>query len=155
MFDNMKTEETSKPADTKMKIISLLQKANEYVWMSSGFNSGFYNDPDVKKAMDDSFKKVKQVKIIIDGDIDIKKKELGWLFDLAKLLNGKLQIRQCRTVLHWLIVDGKHFRLEKTHLFNEVGIKNLLVYDINPPVISEILRRKFDKWWSMAIPVDP
>ncbi len=151
----MRTEETNKPTDTKTKIISLLQKANEYVWMSSGFNSSFYNDPDVKKAMDDSFRRVKQVKIIVDGDADTKKKEVSWLFDLAKELSGKLQIRQCEAVLHWLVADGKHFRLEKPHLHGDVGIKNLLVYDVSPPVISEFLRRKFDKWWSMATPVDP
>jgi len=156
MFHSMKTEETDKSEITKKKIVNLLQKSKEYVWMSSGLNKDFYNDEDVKNTMKDAFKRVKQVKIIIDGDAEAKKTEVSWLFDLAKQLNGKLQIRQAsERLLHWLIVDGKHFRLEKPHITGEIGVNNLFVCNVEPPAISEILMRKFDKWWLAARPVDP
>lgn len=151
----MKTEETVTSETTKEKIINLLQKAKKYVWMSSGLNSEFYNDPNVKKAMIDAFGQVKQIRILIDGNAAERKTEVSWIFEEAKRSEKKLQIRQCKGVLHWLIVDGKHFRLEKTHPIGVVGIQNLVVYDIDPPAISEILRRKFGEWWARASSVDP
>ena len=151
----MKTEEARTPETTKEKIIALLQLAKNYVWMSSGLNSEFYNDPNVKEAMSDAFRRVKQVKILIEGDAEERKNEMGWFFEEAKGLKEKLRIRQCNRVPHWLIIDGKHFRLERPHPTGVVGVDNLVVYNIDPPVISEILRRKFDKWWGMAILVDP
>lgn len=149
MFDKMTTEETDDPGLTKMKIISLLSRANEYVWMSSGFNPEFYNDVGVKKAIEDALQRVKQFRIIIDGDVHTKKNEVGWLFEQLKNPKNKnvLEIRQCIGVPHWLISDGKHFRLEKPHVPGIIRVSNLLVYDVNRPVLSEILKRKFNEWW--------
>ncbi len=154
MFESMKTEETKKPVDTKTKIILLLDKANEYIWMSTGLNKEFYNDGDVKNAMVRSFERVKQIRVLIDGEAESKKKEINWLFDIAKESKGKVQIKQTEDVLHWLISDGKHFRLEKAHLDGIVGERNLFVCDVEPPAISEILRSKFNMWWISAKPVD-
>ncbi len=154
MFHNMKTEETNKPLDTKTKIINLLQRANDYIWMSTGLNSDFYNDADVKKSMIDAFGRVKNVRLLIEGDAEAKKTNVGWLFEEAKKLKGKLQIRQCDEVMHWIMVDGKHFRLEKNHDFGIIGVNNLFVCDVQPPAIAEILKRKFDEWWFVANPVD-
>lgn len=151
----MKTEEAKTSETTKEKIIKLSQMANNYMWMSSGFNSEFYNDPDVKKAMVDAFGRVKQVKLLIEGDVEERKSEVGWLFEAAKEFEKKLRIRQCERVPHWLIIDGKHFRLERPHPIGVVGVDNLVVYNVDPPVISEILRRKFDKWWGAATSVNP
>jgi phosphatidylserine/phosphatidylglycerophosphate/cardiolipin synthase-like enzyme len=152
---NMKTEEVSTSDETKEKIIGLLQRAKSYVWMSSGLNSDFYNSPDIKKAIIDVFGRVKEVKILIEGDAEKKKSEVGWFFEEAKKNKEKIRIRQCGTILHWLIVDGKHFRLEKPHPIGVVGVDNLVVYNVDPPVISEFLMRKFDRWWGMGSPVDP
>jgi len=151
----MKTEEVRTSGSTKSKILGLLQVAKNYVWMSSGLNSEFYNDPDVKKAMMETFKRVKEVKILIDGDAEETKSKVGWLFEDAKRFKGRIRIRQCERILHWLIVDGKHFRLEKTHPIGAVGVDNLVVYDIDPPVLSEGLIRRFDEWWNRGITIDP
>lgn len=155
MFDKMKTEETDDPEITKTKLISLLTRANEFVWMSSGFNPEFYNDAGVKKALTDALGRVKQLRIIIDGDADVKKKEVSWLFELAKEPKNrdKLQIRQCDGVPHWLISDGKHFRLEKPHPMGVIRVNNLLVYDVTRQVLSEILKRQFNDWWMNCKPI--
>lgn len=151
----MKTEEAKTPEATKEKIIKLAQMAKNYLWMSSGFNSKFYNDPDVKKAMVDAFGRVKQIKLLIEGDAKERKSEVDWIFEEAKKFEEKLRIRQCKRVPHWLIIDGKHFRLERPHPTGVVGVDNLVVYDVGNPVISETLRRKFETWWGAATSVDP
>ena len=151
----MKTEEAKTPEATKEKIIKLAQMAKNYLWMSSGFNSKFYNDPDVKKAMVDAFGRVKQIKLLIEGDAKERKSEVDWIFEEAKKFEDKLRIRQCKRVPHWLIIDGKHFRLERPHPTGVVGVDNLVVYDVGNPVISETLRRKFETWWGAATSVDP
>lgn len=151
----MKTEETKTSETTKEKIINLLQKAKKWVWMSSGLHPEFYNDPDVKNAMIDAFERVEQIRILIDGDAKERKNRVGWVFEEAQKLEKKLQIKQCEGILHWLIIDGKHFRLEKPHSAGVVGVKNLVVYDVDRPAISKILERKFEEWWTIASSVDP
>lgn len=154
-YDDMKTEETKTPETTKEKIVSLLKLANDYVWMSTGLNAEFYNDSEVKAAMVDAFKRVNRVRVLISGDIEDKKEEVMWFFDLVKELDGKIQVRQCAEVLHWVISDGKHFRLERPHKVEVVGVNNLLVYDVSPPVISDILKRRFDEWWDQSNTIEP
>ena len=151
----MKTEEAKTPEATKKKIIKLAKMAKKYVWMSSGLNSEFYNDPDIKKAMVDAFERVKQIRLLVEGNVEERKSEVGWIFGESKEFKEKLRIRQCERVPHWLIIDGKHFRLERPHPTGVVGVDNLVVYDVCPPAISEILRRKFEKWWGAATPIDP
>ena len=146
----MKTEEVSTPETTKEKIITLSQMAKNSIWMSSGFNSKFYNDPAIKKAMIDAFKRVKEIKLLIEGNAEDKVSEVDWLSYAAKEFKGKLQIKQCGKVPHWLIIDGKHFRLEKSHPIGAIGKKNLVVYNIDQPDLSEVLKRKFCEWWDIA-----
>ena len=146
----MKTEEVKTPETTKEKIIKLSQMAKNYIWMSSGFNSEFYNDPDVGKAMVDAFGRVKDVRLLVEGNAEDTEREVGWLSDAVKKFEGKLHIRQCKRVPHWLIIDGKHFRLEKPHPIGVIGTKNLVVYDVDQPDISEILEQKFNDWWNTA-----
>lgn len=153
MFTSMKTEETNTSETTKKKIINLLQKSKEYLWMSTGLYSSFYNDEDIKKAMVEAFERIKQVRIIIDGDAETKKAEVSWFFELAKRFKDKTQIRQSTGILHWMIADGKHFRLEKLHDLG-VGINNLFVCDVEQPAISELLKSEFDIWWFAAKPVE-
>jgi len=150
IFNSMATEKTNTTETTKEKIIHLLNKSKEYVWMSTGLYPSFYNDTNIKKAMVDAIKRVKQIRIIIAGNAETKKTEVEWLFELENQCKGKLQIKQSERVPHWLIVDGKHFRLEKPHASDGVGVKNLFVTDVKQPVISDILEAKFENWWFKA-----
>lgn len=150
---SMKTEETMSTEKTKDKIIKLLQKSKEYIWMSTGLYPKFYNDNDVRNAIVEAFKGVKEVRVIIDDYTEAKKSEVSWFFELAKELKDKVKVRQSEETLHWVIADGKHFRLEMPHAAG-VGINNLFVCDMNQPAVSEMLKSKFDTWWFNAKPVD-
>lgn len=154
-FDNMQTQKIHSEGQTKAKIINLLKRSKKYIWMSSGLNSDFYNDHTVKDAMLDAFKRVDHVRIIIDGNAEVKKTEVEWLFELKKQCKEKLQFKQTEPIPHWLIVDGKHFRLEKPHTSIGIGEKNLFVTDVKQPVISDILESKFENWWLKAKSIEP
>lgn len=158
IFNSMTTEKTNTPETTKEKIIHLLDKSKEYIWMSTGLHPDFYNDTDIKEAMVDSFKRVKQIRIIISGNVETvesNKTKVGWIFELKNKCKEKLQFKQSELVPHWLIIDGKHFRLEKPHTSVGIGEKNLFVTDVNQPVISDILEAKFEKWWFEAKSIEP
>lgn len=151
---SMVTEKTNTPETTKEKIIHLLEKSKQYVWMSSGLNTTFYNDKEIISAMTGAFKRDKEVRIIIQGDIVEKRDSLKWLFDLKNQFGNKIQIRQIDQMPHWLIADGKHFRLEKPHGNEVIGMKNLFVTDVNQPIITDVLERKFENWWNAATPME-
>ena len=136
---------------TKTKIISLLKKAENFIWMSSSFNSEFYLDKNLIKEMNEAFNRVNEVRIIVDAPMESIKREMGWLFKLSETMKEKLRIRQNNNVLHWLIVDGKHIRLEKPHRKGMVGVKNVFDYNISSD-ISIILMRNFDDWWKNSKP---
>jgi len=145
-------EETIRPDDTKTKIIDLFGKAKKSILMSTGLNSEFYNNDDVKIVMKNAFKRVKYAKIIITGDIELKKTDVDWLFDIASLSN-KIQIRLCEKANHWLIIDNKHIRLEKSHPLGTVGQENLFQSDA-PQIVTEILKKKFYSWWDSEKSID-
>ena len=150
MVMNVKTEEVNTPETTKEKIIKLSQLAKNHIYMSSGFNSDFYNDPDVKKSMFDAFKRVEVIKLIVEVNAEDNTSKVDWLSNVVKDFKGKLQIKQRGRVPHWLIIDGTHFRLEKEHPIGKVGMKNLVVYDVSTPYISKMLEQKFDEWWTTS-----
>lgn len=143
-------EETIKQKDTKTKIIDLFGKAKKSILMSTGLNSEFYNNDDVKIVMENAFKRVKSAKIIITGDIESRKTEVNWLFDIA---SNKIQIRHYENALHWLIIDDKHIRLEKPHPQSPIGQENLFDYDV-PQIVTEILKKKFYSWWNSEKNID-
>lgn len=151
---SMKTEEIDNPEITKKKIVSLLKGAKNEVWMSTGLNSSFYNDTEVKDSMLAAFNKANHIKLLIDAEASARKIEIPWIFSLKESLKSKMEIRQHKNILHWLIVDGKNCRLEQTHPIGEVGIKNLLVYDIPSPIMDDI-KRVYNKWWNEGKPIDP
>lgn len=150
MVMNVETEEVNTPETTKEKIIKLSNLAKDYIYMSSGFNSDFYNDPDVKKSMFDAFKRVEEVKLIVEVNAEDTTSKVDWISNVVTNLKEKLQIKQRNQVPHWLIIDGTHFRLEKEHPIGKVGMKNLVVYDVSNPDISKILEQKFDEWWATS-----
>ena len=147
LFKNMVTEKTSTPETTKEKIIYLFNKSNKYLWMSSGFNSEFYTDPDIMSAMTNAFNRVGEIRILIQGDIADRMDSLKWLFAIKAQFGDKIQIKQVMNVPHWLIVDGKHFRLEKHHITGAIGDNNLFITDINQPLVSDMIERRFEDWW--------
>ena len=137
---------------TKSKIINFMEKSEKYIWMSSGFNSKFYNDIEIKHSILKALKRVKEMKVIIDGDVKTKKSELSWLFECKREFDLKMQIRQQDDILHWIIIDGRHYRLEKQHN-SRFGTSNLFVENITLD-ISEELKKEFNRWWDEAKPVD-
>ena len=154
IFKNMVTEKTSDPKTTKEKMIYLFEKSDKYIWMSSGCNSEFYTDKEIISAMTNAFERVKEIRIIIQGDITDKMNSLKWLFKIKSQFGDKLQIKQNINTPHWLIVDGKHFRLEKHHVSGEIGDNNLFITDINQPFISDVIKRKYEDWWFEGKPID-
>lgn len=145
-------EETIRPDDTKTKIIELFGKAKKSILMSTELNSKFYNDNDVKIVMEKALKKVKSAKIIITRDIESRKIDVDWLFDIARH-NNKIQIKPCEKAMHWLIIDDKHIRLEKSHTIGTIGQENLFQFDV-PQIVTEILKKKFYSWWDSEKSID-
>ena len=155
MFSHMKTEEVKEPETTKAKIIDLLNRAKDFAWISTGLNKEFYNDPEVIEVMKKSFGRVKHIRVLLSGDEDVKRADVPWFFDFAKELGDKIQIRRCARVPHWVVSDGKHFRLEKAHEIGKIGTNNLFVRDVSPPAISDLLMRDFDNWWFESAEIKP
>ncbi|MCZ7401559.1 MAG: hypothetical protein O8C61_04995 [Candidatus Methanoperedens sp.] len=151
---NLKTIEMRDVETTKQKVIGLLAQAKDEILMSTGLNSDFYNDAKIKTTITDAFRRVKKIRIIIDGDVDLRKTETPWFFELAKELNQKLQMRQNKDILHWLVVDNKNCRLEKVHQLGRVGTENLVAYDVPLPVLENI-KDSYNKWWDEGKPIDP
>jgi phosphatidylserine/phosphatidylglycerophosphate/cardiolipin synthase-like enzyme len=152
MFEKMTTEVAHEKMSTKEKILSLMKLANNNVWISSGLTPEFYNDPEVKKAVEEAIERVKTVRILIDGKAEDAKKNVSWLFNLPENLKSKVYIKVANPnteLLHWVIVDGKHFRLEKTHPRNTIGNDNLLVYNMDSS-IADVLVSRYESWWLSA-----
>jgi len=154
LFKSMATEKTSTPETTKEKMIYLFDKSNKYIWVSSGFNTEFYTDPQVMSAMTNAFKRIGEIKILIEGDIAKRMGSLKWLFAFKEQFGNKLQIRCAVDVPHWLIVDGKHFRLEKEHATGSIGNNNLFVTDVEQPLVSDVIERRFEDWWFRASSIE-
>lgn len=150
----MVTEKTSTPETTKDKIICLFNKANKYIWMSSGFNTDFYTDSQVMDAMTKAFNRSGEIRILIEGDITNIRDSFNWLFALKAQLGNKIQVKNVMNIPHWLIVDGNHFRLEKEHVKGAVGINNLFITDVKEPLVSDVIQRKFEDWWFRATPIE-
>lgn len=147
LFNKMKVYEVSEIEETKQKVIYLLNKAKKYVWMSTGLNSGFYNDKNVRHALENALGSVTQFRLLIDDDIEKRKEELSWLFDEIK--EKGFRIRQRKETPHWIIVDGRHFRLEKPHPPKAVGTDNVFITDIEF-ALSEVIQYSFEEWWANA-----
>lgn len=146
-------DETITPKETKNKIINLLNSANKSICMSTGLNPSFYNNGEVKTALWNAIKRVKEIKIIITEDKDKKQTEVSWLFNLEKELNGKVQFRYLEDALHWLIIDDKNIRLEKPHPPRTIGEFNFFDKDV-PNIIIKVLKTEFNDWWDSAEPFE-
>ena len=62
-------------------------------------------------------------------------------------------VRQSKErVLHWLMIDGKHYRFERPHPEEATVTSNLIVWDVTKP-FSDMFKDRFNGWWIDADPV--
>ncbi len=144
----MEVIEVSGYDEVKEKVIDLFSRAKKSLWMSTSLYPEFYNDDAVKSALEGKISKL-DFRLLLDRDVDVekRKKEVPWIFRRAK------SIRVATAKLpHWIIVDGKHFRLEKMHPHNKPGDKNIIVYDMDR-IVGDILKEEFSEWWFNGKPV--
>jgi len=144
----LKLEKVRTPKETEEKIIELLNSAKKFVWQSSGLNEEFYNKEKVREAITNCAKRVRDYRLIVVGDAKTKLDKVKWIRDLP------ITIRENRdkSVLHWLIIDGKHYRFEKPHLEEKTGAGNLICWNMDS-MYSRILERRFLRWWYNSTPL--
>ena len=142
-------------AKVKRWFIDLLGRARREVYLSTGLSASFYNDQEVKRAIEEAAGRVRVWWLLLDHYVDVgrAKGELPWLFELfdrAREGGEVFEIRRSLSpVLHWLIVDGKHIRLEKPHRPEDTFRDNLVALDVDKAII-DILLARFSKWWRAA-----
>jgi len=136
--------------DPEAKIIELLEAAHDRLWMGSRLHPDFYNREKVKQAMITTANKVNEFHLLFDTQANWqeRKSQLPWIVDLVK--NGRITIRKSEyPIPHWMVVDGKHFRLEKEHPQNVTKTSNLIIWDSFKP-IADMLQDTFNSWWIQA-----
>lgn len=141
--------------DAETAIVKLLDRANDSVFMSTVLNTEFYDRPTVAAALKKAAGRVNEFYLLFDLDSDWKhnSERVPWLFELLK--QGHIQIRTSGTpILHRMIVDGKHLRLEEKHAAAEVKVTNLVVWDA-PRLITDSVCNRFLEWWNSAQPIPP
>lgn len=151
ILKKMATQESFDTAETKTKIITLFKNAKKYVWMSSALNSDFYNDPDVATPIKEALEKVSEFRILIDGKAKESIEQIEWFADIVD--NEKVKIRELKGVPHWIIVDGRDFRLEKQHELGVMGTNNVFVRDMEFS-LSEVIQFTFEEWWDSGDSID-
>lgn len=140
-------------ADPEDVIVELFDEARNTVSMSSRLYPDFYNKDRVKQAMEGAAKRVDEFQLLLDANIDLKKRktQLPWF---AKLVEDEgIEVRKSkRRIRHWMIIDGEHFRLEKMHPKNALKPSNLIVWDAIDP-LADMLQEKFRRWWMNGSPI--
>ncbi|RLE49417.1 MAG: hypothetical protein DRJ31_04975 [Candidatus Methanomethylicota archaeon] len=139
------------PESFKHYVISLLGVAKNSVSMSTSMYPGFYNDPDVKQAFESCVLRVKSFRLLLDGRVNLSKLRDGvpWLFELKKR-SPHLEIKKAGSpIVHWIIVDDQHLRLEVRHGLEEYAKRNVIIFSA-PPSTVEVVKRVFEGWWGKA-----
>lgn len=141
--------------DPEEVFVKLLNKADHWVAMSTTLHPSFYNRLRIKQAFVTAFNKVDNFRLLLDYNTNWKKREeqIPWLAELEPEI--KLDVRKSTSpLLHWIMVDARHFRLEKPHKLDEqkeiVLTSNLLIQDAIKPV-SDKIQDFFSSWWKDAI----
>lgn len=136
--------------DPENLIVTLLNTAQGTVWTSSGLVSDFFRRERFRQAVESAAAKCYQFRFLLDEDVDWeeKKVEFPWLARLVaeELITVK---KSTEPIPHWLIIDGKHFRLEKPHAQGKVITNNLEIWEAGTP-LADMLRNRFDSWWKNA-----
>lgn len=137
--------------DPEKIIIKLVNEAQQSLWMSTSLHSEFYNRPMVKAALQGAFKRVEEARLLLDSkvtDFEKTKMDFPWIFEDSEVMS-KLNVRLSKErLLHWLVVDGRHFRLEKPHN-GTVETSNMEIWDADKPT-RDLLKRRFLTWWNCA-----
>ena len=133
----------------KPKIVEMFNDAEYYVDMVTCLYPKFYNDDEVRTALENCIKRVAKFRILIDKRVDIEnlKKEVSWIFNLNKAFPLSIAIANS-PVKHIIVADDKYVRLEELHSVTEEvkNIKNVLIK--NPPwYIVEATRELFEEYW--------
>ncbi|OGH06785.1 MAG: hypothetical protein A2W22_06130 [Candidatus Levybacteria bacterium RBG_16_35_11] len=141
--------------DPEEVIAGLFDRATESVSISTTLHPSFFNRPRIRQAFISAYSKVGSFRILLDHNIrwDERKNELPWLAKLA--VDSKFDVRESdKPLLHWVIIDSKHFRLEKPHqALEQNGVlrtSNLLIENAIKPV-ADTLKDLFGLWWKDAI----
>ena len=118
------------PELVEAAIVNLLDVAQNTIIMTTGLFPPFYNRPKVRSAVEKAANRVRSFNIILDNyvDVDRMRQELPWLFALASEPNRKITITRSESKIpHWMVIDGRHLRLEEPHSQAEGGRSNLIV----------------------------
>jgi len=139
--------------DPEDLIVKLLNAARGSVWTSSSVVLDFFKRDRFKQAMENAAERTYQFWFLLDNDVDWeeKKSELPWLAGLVT--KGLITVRKSKEPIpHWLIIDGRHFRLEKRHPPGKVITNNLEIWGAVKP-LADMLQDRFRSWWENATPV--
>lgn len=141
--------------DPEPYIVKLFENACDSIWISTRLNPIFYNREAVSTAITNAMERVKEFHLLLDVNVDYetRKQQIRWFADLVD--NKRITVRKSdRPIPHWMIIDGKYFRLEKTHLPNETESKietsNLIIWDTKSKLVAEALRNRFKEWWNSS-----
>ena len=135
--------------DPSFLLVKLWKKADDYVWMSTDLNPSFYQREEIRNVMSETASRISDFRLILGkgADWDKIKRELPWFLKLVK--SGRIQVKRNESVPHWMIVDGKHFRLEKEHPEGVIETSNLVIWDAKKSLV-DLLQSKFKNWWDVA-----
>lgn len=146
----MKVEEITDIDKTAQKVIQLHEKAKKSIEMSTGLHLVFHNKPEVREAIQTAARRIKGTyNLLLDSHVKVREvmEECHWVFDLQRELGEKFSIRQSRKPIpHWIIVDGKHFRIGKPHPPTVALLGNAVIWDADRDV-SVILQKRFYSMW--------
>ena len=140
--------------DPEPDMVALFEKASNYVWMSSALYPAFYDRENVRQAFRSSAERVNVFDLLLGANVDWdqRKLQLPWLAELVSC--GRIKARKSNArIPHWLVIDGKHFRLEKKHHEDVFETSNLIVWSADKP-IADMLQERFIRWWRNASPID-
>jgi hypothetical protein len=145
--------------DPESSIVTLLNKANVSIWMSSRLNPDFYNREKVKEAFIGAANRTKLFHLILDtgANLDQRKKELPWLNELIE--KGKIAVKQSsKPIRHGLLVDSNHLRMEKEHGQDINKILCMVIWntknDEEFKTIMTTVQSRFDSWWINIYPIN-
>jgi hypothetical protein len=136
-------------------ISDLIKEGKNFVDMSTTLYPKFYNDKEVRNAVETCVRTVLRFRILLDKKVDITelKKEVPWIFELRDRYPDTLQIAKAtEDITHNILIDTDYFRLESSHKIDENAeliLRNLIVK--HPPrIIAKRLIQQFDNWWAKA-----
>jgi hypothetical protein len=103
-----------------------------------------------------------EFRLLLDGKVQLESfrsdARYKWLFEDC----DRVKVRSYPgPVPHWLIIDGRDFRLEEPHSTGpsvpatapEDTRSNTLILDCEPPLAKQLLET-FDTWWNDGTPID-